>query len=39
MEENALPLGLDPLTRADAAKTLYQVSLLRRESGLLGLFR
>ena len=27
-----------PLTRADAAKSLYQVSLLRRESGLLGLF-
>ena len=29
-----------PLTRADAAKTLYRVSLLRRETGgLLGLFR
>lgn len=27
------------LTRADAAKTLYRVSLLRRESGFLGLFR
>ena len=39
MEDDALPLGLDPLTRADAAKTLYQVSRLRRENGLLGLFR
>ena len=39
MEDDALPLGLDPLTRADAAKTLYQVSRLRRESGLFGLFR
>ena len=27
-----------PLTRAEAAKTLYRVSRLRRESGLLGLF-
>ena len=32
-------MGLDPLTRADAAKALYQVSRLRRGSGLLGLFR
>ena len=39
MEDDALPLGLDPLTRADAAKTLYRISLLRRESGLFGLFR
>ena len=39
MDDAALPLGLDPLTRADAAKTLYQVSRLRRENGLLGLFR
>ena len=39
MDDDALPLGLDPLTRADAAKTLYQVSRLRRENGLLGLFR
>ena len=39
MEESALPLGMDPLTRADAAKTLYRISLLRRESGLFGLFR
>ena len=39
MDDSALPLGLDPLTRAGAAKTLYQVSLLRRENGLLGLFR
>ena len=39
MEESVLPLGMDSLTRADAAKTLYRVSLLRRESGLLGLFR
>lgn len=35
-----LPLGLDPLTRADAAETLYQVHRLRREqSGFFGLFR
>ena len=27
------------LTRAEAAKTLYRVSRLRRENGLLGLFR
>ena len=27
-----------PLTRAEAAKTLYRVSQLRRENGLLGLF-
>ena len=27
-----------PLTRAEAAKTLYRVSRLRRENGLLGLF-
>ena len=39
MDDDALPLGLDPLTRGDAAKTLYQVSRLRRENGLLGLFR
>ena len=39
MEESALPLGMDPLTRSDAARTLYRVSLLRRESGLFGLFR
>ena len=39
MEEAALPLGMDPMTRANAAKTLYQISLLRRESGLFGLFR
>ena len=31
--------GTDALTRADAAKALYHVSLLRRDSGLLGLFR
>lgn len=35
----ALPLGADPLTRSDAAKTLYQLSLLRREqSSFFGLF-
>ena len=39
VEDSALPLGMDPLTRSDAAKTLYRVSLLRRESGLLGIFR
>ena len=39
MDDAALPLGLDPLTRADAAKTLYRLSLLRRSSGLFGLFR
>ena len=39
MDDSALPLGMDPLTRSDAAKTLYQVSLLRRSSGLLGLLR
>ncbi len=39
MDDNALPLGMDPLTRADAAKTLYRLDVLRRESGLLGLFR
>ncbi len=33
------PLGMDPLTRAEAAETLYQVSLLRRGSGLFGLFQ
>ncbi|MBQ7230422.1 MAG: S-layer homology domain-containing protein [Oscillospiraceae bacterium] len=32
-------LGLDPLTRAGAARALYQVSRLRRGSGLFGLFR
>lgn len=32
-------MGMDPLTRADAARALYQVSRLRRGSGLLGLFR
>ena len=37
-DEASLPLGMDALTRADAARTLYRVSLLRRESGLLGLF-
>ena len=31
--------GMDPLTRSDAARALYQVSCLRRESGFLGLFR
>ena len=31
--------GMDPLTRADAARALYQISRLRRKSGLLGLFR
>ena len=31
--------GTDALTRADAAKALYHVSPLRRDSGLLGLFR
>ena len=31
--------GTANLTRADAAKVLYQVSLLRRDSSLLGLFR
>ena len=30
--------GLDPLTRGDAARQLYQVSRLRRGSGLFGLF-
>ena len=39
MDDDALPLGLDPLTRGDAAKTLYQVSRLRRESGIFGFFR
>lgn len=39
VRDDTLPLGMDPLTRADAAKTLYQVSLLRRGSGLFGLFR
>lgn len=39
MDESALPLGMDPLTRADAAKTLYRISRLRRESGLFGFFR
>ena len=34
------PLGLDSLTRADAAQSLYQLSLLRREhSGFFGLFQ
>ena len=32
-------LGMDPLTRADAAKALYRVGLLRRGSGLFGFFR
>ena len=39
MEESTLPLGMDPMTRADTAKCLYQLSLLRRESGIFGLFR
>jgi len=39
MEDDALPLGTDPLTRAGAAKVLYRLDLLRRDSGLLGLFR
>ena len=39
LDDDSLPLGMDPLTRADAAKTLYQVSLLRRGSGLFGLLR
>ena len=39
IDNDALPLGMDPLTRSDAAKTLYQVSLLRQKSGLFGLFR
>ena len=30
--------GSGPMTRANTAKALYQVSLMRRESGLLGLF-
>lgn len=35
----ALPLGLDPLTRADAAETLYSLSILKREhSSFFGLF-
>lgn len=39
-EPDAGLLGMDPLTRADAAKALYQVSLLRRSSsGFFGLFR
>ena len=38
MDQPEVP-GLDPLTRADAAKALYRVSRLRRERGLLGLFR
>ena len=38
MEEPEL-LGLDSLTRSDAAKALYRISRLRRDSGLLGLFR
>ena len=38
--EEPLPLGLDPLTRADAAETLYQVHRLRQEqSRFFGLFR
>lgn len=38
--QDPLPMGMDPLTRADAAETLYQVDLLRREqSGFFGLFR
>lgn len=39
MDDAALPLGMDPLTRANAAKTLYQASLLRRETGLFGFVR
>ena len=39
MDDGTLPLGQDALTRADAAKTLYRLDLLRRDSGLLGLFR
>lgn len=39
LDDCPLPLGMDPLTRADAAKTLYQVSLLRRSSGIFGFFR
>jgi len=36
----ALPMGLDPLTRADAAGMLYRIDRLRREqSGFFGLFR
>ena len=38
MEEPEL-LGLDPLTRSDAAKALYRISRLRRDSRLFGLFR
>ena len=38
MDQPEVP-GLDPLTRADAAKALYRVSRLRRERSLLGLFR
>ena len=35
-----LPMGMDPLTRADAAKTLYRLDLMRREnSGFWGFFR
>ena len=39
LDDGSLPLGMDPLTRADAAKTLYQVSLLRRGSGIFAFFR
>ncbi len=36
----ALPTGTEALTRAEAAKQLYQISKLRQESGLFGrLFR
>lgn len=34
------PLGLDPLTRAEAAETLYRIDLLRRDHrGFFGLFQ
>ena len=32
-------MGLDPLTRSDAAKALYRIGRLRRGGGLFGLFR
>ena len=32
-------MGLDPLTRSDAARTLYRIGLLRRGGGLFGIFR
>jgi hypothetical protein len=39
MDDDSLPLGMDPLTRADAARTLYQISRLRRNNSIFGFFR